>query len=62
MCDISIAHLFRGVKSGNAQLARDIVAWAFQENLVLRIDNVEHHKVNATGPSEQYTVNDQLVS
>jgi oligosaccharyltransferase complex subunit beta len=53
---------FRGAQSGNAQLARDIVAWTFQENLVLRIDKVEHHKVNATEPSEQYTVNDQLVS
>ncbi len=52
----------RGVKSGNAQFARDIVAWTFQENLVLRIDKVEHHKVNATEPSEQYTVNDQLVN
>jgi len=28
---------------------------------VLRIDKVEHHKINATEPSEQYTVNDQLV-
>jgi len=53
---------FRGVKSGNAQLARDLVAWTFQEKLVLRIDKVEHHKINATEPSEQYTVNDQLVS
>ena len=53
---------FRGVKSGNARLARDIVAWTFQENLVLRIDKVEHHKINTTESSEQYTVNDQLVS
>lgn len=28
---------------------------------MLRIDKVEHHRVNATGPSEQYTNNDQLV-
>lgn len=39
-----------------------MVAWTFQENLVLRIDKVEHHKLNATEPSEQYTVNDRLVS
>jgi len=62
VCFLQLTVPFRGVKSGNAQLARDIVAWTFQENLVLRIDKVEHHKINATESSEQYTVNDQLVS
>ncbi|KAF9480879.1 oligosaccharyl transferase beta subunit [Pholiota conissans] len=50
-----------GLKSGNAAFARDIVAWTFQESLVLRIDKVEHHRVNETGPSELYTTNDELV-
>jgi oligosaccharyltransferase complex subunit beta len=58
---IPLTICFRSVKSGNAQLARDIVAWTFQESLVLRIDKVEHHKVNTTESSDQYTVNDQLV-
>jgi oligosaccharyltransferase complex subunit beta len=50
-----------GVKSANAAFARDIVAWTFQESLVLRIDKVEHRRVNTTGPSELYTTNDELV-
>ncbi|KAF4615153.1 hypothetical protein D9613_003385 [Agrocybe pediades] len=50
-----------GVKSGNAQFARDIAAWTFQENNVLRIDKIEHHRVNETEPRELYTNNDQLV-
>ena len=52
----------RGVKSGNAAFSRDIAAWTFQESLVLRIDKIEHHRVNATESLEQYTTNDQLVS
>ncbi|KAF8954962.1 oligosaccharyl transferase beta subunit [Flammula alnicola] len=51
----------KGVKSGNAQFARDVAAWTFQESLVLRIDKTEHRRVNTTGPSEQYTTNDELV-
>ncbi|KAF8898247.1 oligosaccharyl transferase beta subunit [Gymnopilus junonius] len=50
-----------GVKSGNAQFARNVAAWTFKESLVLRIDKIEHHLVNATGPNEVYTTNDQLV-
>lgn len=50
------------MKSGNAQFSRDVAAWTFQESLVLRIDKTEHHRVNATEPLEQYTINDQLVS
>ena len=52
----------RGVKPGNQQFARDVTAWTFQESLVLRIDQVEHHRVNETLPQETYTVNDQVVS
>ena len=40
---------------------RDITAWAFQESLVLRIDETTHHLVNGTEPQEQYTTNDQIV-
>jgi len=50
-----------GNPSGNKQFALDAASWAFQESLVLRIDRIEHHKVNATEPMEQYTINDQLV-
>ncbi|KAF5317930.1 hypothetical protein D9619_012211 [Psilocybe cf. subviscida] len=51
-----------GVKSANAQLAKDIAAWTFQESLVLRIDKTEHRRVNSTndGTFELYTNNDQL--
>ncbi|KAF9453650.1 oligosaccharyl transferase beta subunit [Macrolepiota fuliginosa MF-IS2] len=51
----------KGVPSGNKQFAQDTAAWAFQESQVLRIDKIEHHKLNATAPSEQYTINDQLI-
>ncbi|KIJ94542.1 hypothetical protein K443DRAFT_110260 [Laccaria amethystina LaAM-08-1] len=51
----------KGVKSGNAQFAREVAAWTFQESQVLRIDRVEHHLVNVTEPKEQYTNNDNIV-
>jgi oligosaccharyltransferase complex subunit beta len=51
-----------GTPSGNSQLARDIAAWVFQETLTLRIDSVEHHRVNQTEAPEMYTTNDQIVS
>jgi len=51
----------KGVKSGNVQFARDLTAWTFQESLVLKIDKVEHHRVNETTAPEQYTNNDQVV-
>lgn len=51
-----------GGKSGNEQVAADIAAWTFQEKNVLRIDRVEHHRVNETAPGETYTTNDQVVS
>ncbi|KAF9036846.1 oligosaccharyl transferase beta subunit [Panaeolus papilionaceus] len=59
--ELAQKEISKGVKSGNARFAQDVAAWTFQESLVLRIDKVEHHRVNATGPSEQYTNNDQLV-
>jgi hypothetical protein len=51
-----------GTPSGNSQFARDIAAWLFQETLTLRIDSVEHHRVNQTEAPEMYTTNDQIVS
>lgn len=52
---------FRGVQSGNRQFARDVAAWTFQESQVLRIDTVEHHRVNETLPAQTYTINDRVV-
>lgn len=51
-----------GGKPGNERFASDIAAWTFQESLVLRIDRVEHHRVNETAPGQTYTTNDQVVS
>ncbi|KAI0668417.1 Dolichyl-diphosphooligosaccharide-protein glycosyltransferase subunit [Trametes maxima] len=50
----------KGKQSGNRQFARDVSAWTFQESQVLRIDNVEHHRVNDTLPCETYTINDRV--
>lgn len=54
-------HARRGKQSGNRQFARDVAAWTFQESQVLRIDSVEHHRVNETLPRETYTTNDRVV-
>ena len=51
----------RGKQSGNRQFARDVTAWTFQESNVLRIDTVEHRRVNETLPRETYTINDRVV-
>ncbi|OCH90665.1 Dolichyl-diphosphooligosaccharide-protein glycosyltransferase 48kDa subunit [Obba rivulosa] len=50
-----------GVKSGNEQFAADIASWTFQESLVLRVDSIDHHRLNETAPREHYTTNDQIV-
>jgi oligosaccharyltransferase complex subunit beta len=50
-----------GDKSGNEQFARDIAAWTFQENLVLRVDSTTHHLRNETAPRDKYTINDNIV-
>lgn len=50
-----------GLPSGNAQFARDVVAWVFQETKVLRIDRTEHHRISETDAPEVYTINDQIV-
>lgn len=51
----------KGVEAGNAQFARDVAAWTFQESLVLRVDSLMHHRVNETTPRDQYTTNDRVV-
>ncbi|KAH9852794.1 Dolichyl-diphosphooligosaccharide--protein glycosyltransferase subunit WBP1, partial [Lenzites betulinus] len=50
----------KGKQSGNRQFARDVAAWTFLESEVLRIDSVEHHRVNETSPLEMYTTNDRV--
>ena len=50
-----------GKASGNKQFASDVAAWAFQESLALRIDEVKHHRVNETEAGEMYTINDNVV-
>ncbi|PVG02191.1 Dolichyl-diphosphooligosaccharide-protein glycosyltransferase 48kDa subunit [Serendipita vermifera] len=50
-----------GKRSGNEIVVRDLSKWAFQENMVLRVDKVEHHRVGETEPREQYTINDEVV-
>ncbi|KAG2139009.1 Dolichyl-diphosphooligosaccharide--protein glycosyltransferase subunit WBP1 [Suillus clintonianus] len=50
-----------GKPSGNSLFARDVAAWVFQEKLALRIDGVEHHRVNQTEAPEMYTTNDEIV-
>jgi oligosaccharyltransferase complex subunit beta len=50
-----------GSGSGNALVAQDVVAWAFQESAVLRIDGVSHRRVGETEARERYTTNDVVV-
>ncbi|KAF7970193.1 hypothetical protein HWV62_24840 [Athelia sp. TMB] len=50
-----------GKASGNEQFAKDVTAWTFQENHVLRVDSVSHHRVNETSTPDFYTTNDQIV-
>ncbi|KAK0225066.1 oligosaccharyl transferase beta subunit [Armillaria nabsnona] len=51
----------KGLKSGNTQFARDVAAWTFQESLVLRIEDADHHIANMTISKEQYTINNPIV-
>ena len=51
----------RGTPSGNKHFVEDVAGWTFQETNALRIDRVEHHRVNETEPREQYTINDNVV-
>jgi hypothetical protein len=60
-CALKLIRFCSGDKSGNAQFARDVAAWTFQEKLVLRIDSTTHHLVNETAPREHYTINENIV-
>jgi oligosaccharyltransferase complex subunit beta len=51
-----------GKASGNGAFVKDLAAWTFQESLVLRIDDVSHHRVGELEAREHYTTNDKLVS
>ncbi|KAJ2913568.1 hypothetical protein MD484_g6824, partial [Candolleomyces efflorescens] len=48
------------VQSGNIDFVKEVAAWTFQENLVIRIEKVEHHLVNGTESKETYTINDNV--
>jgi len=50
-----------GKASGNRQFSREVAGWTFQENHVLRIDRVSHHKLNHPETPQTYTINDQIV-
>ena len=53
--------LLSGKKSGNSRFSKYVSAWTFQEELVLRIDAVSHHKLGESEAPEVYTTNDQIV-
>ena len=59
---LSLLTPLSGEKSGNAQFTKEVVAWTFQENLVLRVDTISHHKLGESEAPEVYTTNDQIVS
>ncbi|CAG7846645.1 Dolichyl-diphosphooligosaccharide--protein glycosyltransferase 48 kDa subunit Short=Oligosaccharyl transferase 48 kDa subunit; AltName: Full=Oligosaccharyl transferase beta subunit 1 {ECO:0000312/WormBase:T09A5.11}; Flags: Precursor [Serendipita indica DSM 11827] len=59
--DFASSTLAGGKKSGNAAVAQDIAKWAFQESMVLRIDEVKHHRLGESDPREMYTINDKVV-
>jgi len=52
---------FMTEESGNEGFARDVTAWCFQEEGVLRIDKVLHRKVGEDTPREQYQIGMELV-
>ena len=53
---------FRFDKSGNEDLVNAMAKWVFQEEGVLRVGKVIHHRVGETEPPEAYTVTDMVVS
>lgn len=48
--------------SGNERFSQEVVAWAFQETNVLRVESVGHHRANETETPKTYTTNDKVVS
>jgi len=47
-------------KSGNRELAKNLVGWTLKERGVLRSSNVTHHLVGDTKPQDIYKVTDDL--
>lgn len=50
-----------GQKVANEALAKDLTAWTFQEEGVLRVDAVRHHAVGEHAQKEQYRIRQELV-
>lgn len=48
------------VKSGNRELARDIVTWAFKERGVIRSSDVRHHRVGESSAPAMYRIKDRV--
>lgn len=53
--------LVGGKKPGNEAVTKEISSWVFQESMVIRVDEVEHHRVGESEPREHYTTNDNVV-
>lgn len=48
-------------RSGNRELARDIVTWAFKERGVIRSSDVRHHRVGESSAPAMYRIKDRVV-
>ena len=48
-------------QSGNQDFVRDVSSWVFQEEGVLRIDQVGHAKVGESEARDEYRIEDELV-
>jgi len=48
-------------KSGNEELCLSLSRWVFKERGVLRVVNVNHHKIGEKSAPEAYTVKEQIV-
>lgn len=48
-------------KYGNEQLAESLSKWVLKEEGVLRVRNVEHHKVGERKQPESYTILDNVI-
>jgi len=48
-------------RSGNEQFATKLAQWTFQERGILRVSNVQHHRVGETAAPETYTIKEDVV-
>jgi len=48
-------------KSGNEELAKGLSQWVFKETGVIRVVNVDHHKVGELKPPVAYTIKQDIV-